>query len=53
MFTCSICQKEHQPSLAFQERKGGKDICRACKSMMKEKLVQLPLLRGSQNAGRS
>ena len=37
MFTCSICEKEFQPwSLAFQERKGGKDICRDCKTMMKQ-----------------
>ena len=37
MFTCSVCGKEFQPwSLAFQERKGGKDICRDCKTMMKQ-----------------
>jgi len=37
MFTCSICEKDFQPwSLAFQKRKGGKDICRDCKTMMKQ-----------------
>lgn len=51
MFTCSICHKEHQPwSLAFQERKGGKDICRACKSMMKESRAVTSSNKRSQNA---
>lgn len=51
MFTCSICLKEHQPwSLAFQERKGGKDVCRACKSMMKESRAVASSNKKSQNA---
>jgi len=37
MFTCSICGNDFKPwSLAFQERKGGKDVCRNCKTMMKQ-----------------
>ena len=51
MFTCSICLKEHQPwSLAFQKRKGGKDVCRACKSMMKESRAVTSTNKKSQNA---
>ncbi len=51
MFTCAICQKEHQPwSLAFQERKGGKDICRECKSMMKQSRAITTANKRSQNA---
>ena len=51
MFTCSICKKEHQPwSLAFQERKGGKDICRECKSMMKQSRAVTSSNKRSQNA---
>jgi len=37
VFTCSICEKQFQPwSLAFQERRGGKDVCRDCKTLMKQ-----------------
>jgi len=51
MFTCSICKKQHQPwSLAFQERKGGKDICRQCKSMMKQSRAVTSSNKKSQNA---
>ena len=33
MFTCAICEEEYSPwSLSFQSRKGGKSICRNCKS---------------------
>jgi len=51
MFTCSVCKKEHQPwSLAFQERKGGKDVCRKCKSMMKESRAVASSNKKNQNA---
>jgi polyhydroxyalkanoate synthesis regulator phasin len=51
MFTCSICEKEHQPwSLAFQERRGGKDVCRECKSMMKQSRAVTSSNKKSQNA---
>jgi len=50
MFTCSVCLKEHQPwSLAFQERKGGKDVCRECKSMMKQSRAVTSSNKKSQN----
>ena len=50
MFTCSVCKKEHQPwSLAFQNRKGGKDICRECKSMMKQSRAVTSSNKKNQN----
>lgn len=34
MFTCAMCKEEYSPwSLSFQSRKGGKSICRNCKSI--------------------
>lgn len=51
MFTCSVCKKEYQPwSLAFQERQGGKDVCRGCKSMMKQSRAVTFSNKKSQNA---
>ena len=34
MFICAMCKEEYSPwSLSFQSRKGGKSICRNCKSI--------------------